>query len=441
MRKYIFFLLVLISLSTCTNSLKTEFLSEVQPFPTLDNASYDRPINLLRNCRDIPSYTPDTAMLSATPVKYIRVNFHIMRRGDGSGNFDEELGVKEMKSTLKNANAMLSDNKKMKLPVDNDTPLIPTRYRLKLTPNTNDPNDDGIYFHNDDELYYMIAKGKKRNNYDRKVFDKYGIKKDTVLNIFVMAYHADSLQSTTYRPRVRGIGFGKWCKVTTWYHQACPESQDSCKAKFSPYDIHYKATNLNHEIGHVIGLKHAWGNDGCEDTPRHPNCWGKGPPPCDKEISNNIMDYSSAPRAWSPCQIGTVHYRFSRKKSSIRKLLIPTWCELKVSQTVTIRDTIVWRGAKDLEGHLIIEEDASLTLQCRVSLPPKGKIVVKPGGRLILDGATLENDCGEQWEGIEVMESRTKRGEVFYIKEPVINHAANAPNLTKVEIENSPSKK
>ncbi|MEL6923786.1 MAG: hypothetical protein AAFO94_07030 [Bacteroidota bacterium] len=436
MFKYLLLLFVLISLCTCNDSLQKAFLTDIPAFPVGEGVtSYQRPITLVRNCRSPLSYIPDTAQLNATPIKYIRVNFHVMRRADGTGNFDEEIGVKEIKNTLRKANYMLANNVKMKLPVGNNTPVLPIQYRYVLTPQPDDPNDDGIYFHNDEELYYLIAKGPGQNNYNRNVFQKYGVQKDTVLNIFVMAYHADSLQSVSYKPRVRGIGFSNFCKVTTWYHQACPESQELCKASFSKYDLDYRHTNLNHEIGHTIGLRHAWGSDGCDDTPHHPNCWGKGAPPCDVEVSNNIMDYNAAPKAWSPCQIGMAHYRFARKNSSIRKLLVPTWCEFKEDKTVVIRDSVVWRGAKDLEGHLIVESGASLTLQCRLSLPAGGKLIVRPGARLVLDGATLENACGEQWAGIEVQEQKKKTGEVFYINKATITDVANPVHLAKAALQ------
>ena len=55
----------------------------------------------------------------------------------------------------------------------------------------------------------------------------------------------------------------------------------------------------NHEIGHVLNLKHSFStndNDGCPDTVPNPNCWEHTPgiAPCDDwaVISNNVMGYS-----------------------------------------------------------------------------------------------------------------------------------------------------
>ena len=52
---------------------------------------------------------------------------------------------------------------------------------------------------------------------------------------------------------------------------------------------------LNHEVGHALSLRHAWGNDGCEDTPRHKNdCWNRSTKaPCDTAATNNVMDYNA----------------------------------------------------------------------------------------------------------------------------------------------------
>ncbi|MCB0664150.1 MAG: hypothetical protein KDC24_15500, partial [Saprospiraceae bacterium] len=64
---------------------------------------------------------------------------------------------------------------------------------------------------------------------------------------------------------------------------------------------------------------------------------------------------------------------------------------------------------------LIIELGGSLRLGCRVSVPPGGKIVVRPGATLILENTQLHNDCGETWKGIEIQKSKNAEGEVIFI--------------------------
>jgi hypothetical protein len=55
-----------------------------------------------------------------------------------------------------------------------------------------------------------------------------------------------------------------------------------------------------------------------------------------------------------------------------------------------------------LQGSLQVNEGAILTLKNTITIPKNQKIVIQPGGKLILDGGTLTNACGDQWEGVEV---------------------------------------
>ena len=66
-----------------------------------------------------------------------------------------------------------------------------------------------------------------------------------------------------------------------------------------------------------------------------------------------------------------------------------------------------------------------MTIRCRVSIPPNGRIIVKSQAKLILDGATLENDCGKSWKGIEVWKSKKMKGEVVMINDAKITEIEN----------------
>ncbi len=418
---------------SCERKIQKDFLTKLEPIlEEYDASSSTLPgqQKLRSVCRDKMNYIPDPNHLEFTPLKIIRVNIHIMRNSKGGSNFpNEEQGRIFVKKVLESTNQKLEQNAKMFLPLNNDTPKLPQCYKFELSPRPNDPNDDGIYFHDDDELFYMTNYGKNTNIYKQGVYKKYGIQKDTVMNIFMMGVHQDSIESKTYKMVSNGIAFGKWTKVASWYYFM--NNKNFTKASDIDFIDHWTSQRLwNHEIGHCLGLRHSWvGNDGCDDTPSHQNCWNytKNGSKCDSIVSNNIMDYTAHAGAWSPCQIATVHYNLSNKKYRIRPLLKKTWCKYDESKTININkgEDIVWKGAKDLEGNIIVKDGASLTIHCRVSIPPNGKIIVEPKGKLVLNGATLENDCGETWKGIEVWSTDKRKGEVVMVNDAKITEAEN----------------
>lgn len=410
-------LLLVLAITACSPKLSTHFLTaeEIHRIPTeFDANSEKNRLQLIRRgpCYQYQSYLPDTNYLDHMPVKYVRVNFHWMQPLDAVVDFPEEKVEEYSRGLLMACNYAMANNKAMWLPHNNDTPILPIRIQYELSPQPNTPDDDGIYFHYDDELYYYVAKGKNRNLYDRKVIDKYGVQLDTVLNFFFMPHHPDSVASKTYLAVGTGVALGNAIKLAGVNYEG----------DFWPY-----RGVFNHEVGHIYGLSHTWAyDDGCEDTPRHQqNCWNRSQPGCDTTTSNNVMDYNALQLAWTPCQIGKVHQRMADPRANARNLLSPKWCMLDETKTIIIQDTVNWTGARDLEGNLVIAPGGELSISCRVSVPPGGKITVQPGGTLILNEATLHNACGQEWQGIEIQELKDEKGVVRYLKEPTIEDVVN----------------
>lgn len=365
-------------------------------------------------CNDKSSYIPDPDNLDYFGTRVIRVNFHFMYNGEGKNNVPKEIAEKRAKAVLAGANAKMRDNCRMKLPQGNNTPDLPIQLKMVLTPKPNVPGDTGVYFHDDEELYYFVKRGKNENRSRREVIKKYGVQLDTVLNIFIMPHHPDSVKSKQYKADVTGIALRSTgaIKIAGWHINPDAHSYELAKI-------------YNHEVGHILGLNHAWTrSDGCDDTPQHPNCWHftKNGSVCDSLISNNVMDYNSGMCAWTPCQLGKMHYNLSTEGRKVRNYLEPNFCKFDGRNNAFVSDSLHWKGAKDMRGNVTIGDGGVLTASCRVSMPESGKIIVLPGGTLILNGNRIHNACGYEWGGIKVYKNGNKVGKVILNGEPVFEN-------------------
>ncbi|MCK9290584.1 MAG: T9SS type A sorting domain-containing protein [Bacteroidales bacterium] len=85
--------------------------------------------------------------------------------------------------------------------------------------------------------------------------------------------------------------------------------------------------------------------------------------------------------------------------------LLPTVNE--VYYTISSDESIIWEKSMSLSTGLIIESGAELTIKGIVNVPKDSKIIVKQGGKLIIDGGTLKNGCGQPWQGIQIWGDKT----------------------------------
>ena len=278
--------LALTAVPACTHRLRTERIVW-----TPDAAAAPRRALNSGACAGWESYVPDPNHPDHQPLRYLRVNFHVMDNAAGTAHRPPDTVRVFLRRLLELANAELDTNVRNWQSPDG-TPTLPKRYRYVLTPQAADPADDGIYFHYDDSLFFYVSSGRYQNNYDRRVVQKYGTGLDSILNIFLQVHPRDSFDSKTYHANGQGIALGNALKMAgVLESREGPDSFDGL---------------LNHEIGHILGLNHAWVEDGCPDTKNHPNkCWEwSKAPPCSQLATNNMMDYNAYQIALTPCQIG-----------------------------------------------------------------------------------------------------------------------------------------
>jgi len=358
-------------------------------------------------CSAWQDYLFDPHLPDAIPVRTLRINVHIMDSRDSAFNVRQEAGRRYVRELIALANERLDSND-VNWQSPPGTPVYPKRYRYRLWPQPGG-DDDGIYFHYDDDHWFFVSQGKNQNNYRTDVIGRYGIGTDSIMNIFIQVHPPDSMRSPSYRANLQGIALGTNLKMAGFFERS--ETTGAVQGL------------LNHEIGHILGLSHAWTEDGCPDTHNHPNkCWQRTEdPPCDQEATNNMMDYNAHQFTLTPCQIARAHATMTNERSPVRQRIHTDYCFYQPGTDIVIRDSVSWTGARDLTGNLYVRNGGVLMVNCRLSMPEGGRIVVYPGGRLWLNGARIHNACGRNWAGIfQGTSGKRPAGQVFYIQPAVI---------------------
>lgn len=134
---------------------------------------------------------------------------------------------------------------------------------------------------------------------------------------------------------------------------------------------------LAHELGHSLSLSHIFY--------------------CHHNLMYTYPGEGGYDNSLSPNQIGSIHRHLSI--SNIRKY---TTTESYVSDPYYITSNTLWDLNFTSFRDVIIEPNACLTVTCKLVMKSNARIIVKPGGRLVIDGGIITTEDDELWPGIEV---------------------------------------
>jgi len=384
---------------SCTTGMEN---TDAIPFPSsLSNGTCQpMPNGLWEQYKDMNQYIPDmdaTKPLHVPPIKTIRVNINVIQKDDGTGNFEDNEITRER---LRTVFSYINDFYSHRAPSDpiswvTELPNHDSRIRFSI----GEYGEERIYFYQNTNWWntsnVSYVQSYISTNYPERLenLNVYVFKQDSYNHASASPYSWNDFSSNQH------VKAYYWIPAADWGVSML----------------------LAHEFAHSLGLLHTYNGGGasaiCDQSdpeflkdvflvslPDVSNC----PHICDNSanpyetngdrITNNIVGGSKEEVYISPMQAGQMHRALSL--TSVRKYVTSE----KSETPLVITNEQVWDFDMKLYQDLIIEDGAILKLTCHLVMHPDARIIVKPGGRLIIDGATIGTDLFEKrlWQGIEV---------------------------------------
>ena len=235
------------------------------------------------NCTNWDIYSPVNP--NDTPIKTIRITFHVIQKNDGTGNFPDNATSRNwLQSLVVSINGKFGNLEEMNLPTSSPH-VTDSRIQFSLA---------NIYFWQDDYGWsFQLSDSFGDYLHNKFVTNQPNVAfKNNSIHIFMSEDDIGHGQASDF-------GDKSWIITSGTY------------ASYLNNNSWDPTNNISHELGHNCGLYHTWlGSDGCNDTPNNPNCWNINEPNNGQCTipSNNLMDYNACKCALTICQVNRMHF-------------------------------------------------------------------------------------------------------------------------------------
>lgn len=350
------------------------------------------------NYRDYIPYQPDY-----TPVKRIRLVVHSFAKADNTGNFTGRTWAEQdFYNRMFHHMACHYQFPEKLNPIAENQPyqyITDTKVRFVI--------DTFLYHYNDSDWDFrshsidISGKDTTFSNWGSQDWSEYLYRKYVTNNTALGSREKDS-SLHIFLVEAKGFdnrGMAATLATKRWVYLigAFKEFNED-----STHSIHWRPGNLMaHEVGHALGLFHPYdGSNACFDLPYSQ----KG------KTNNNMDTYPGQGSAFTPGQIGLLHYYLSGNSGDVGDAVIRDWRTYHPDSIMFIKagDTVVFNSGKFLWGDLVLQPNAVLVVKCNLIMPPNSEILVKKGATLIVDGATISTEKGLVWKGVHIVKSKKK---------------------------------
>jgi hypothetical protein len=338
-------------------------------------------------------YTPDADM----PIKTIMINLNIFQKDDGTGNWSNNAtDLANLSQIIAWLNAAYANNQTPTDPITGVAFISDTKIRFEVA---------GIYFYQSTALegssdQYALL--NRINSVDPNRMKQLNICLTNGTYGSASAFAA--LPSSNFNYDQYVVAFKTWNNGNTGGYYAC-------------------STTLAHELGHCLDLLHTYGTSYTETCTQsdldymddifgtgasaicpHSMGWSCDPSASGNTCTNNILGGTQFAGYFSPKQMAKIHRALSLK--SVRRYVKD--CTYSAApKSITANET--WDFNMKFYSDIIIEPGVTLTMKCNLLMPDAGKIIVKRGAKLVLDGGTITTGCAGMWAGVELWGDRSQR--------------------------------